>query len=81
MSDPLETALGVYDDAACPDHPIKLDRERIVEAIAARQWCSCEEYGKENCGTYCDTAGAAVVKLDGGTYAVIWEESDDTGHG
>lgn len=78
MSDVMEEALAVLHSANCEDHTTDVIAEDVAEALVAARWCACFP---QDCGTYCDTYGCAIVRLKDGQFAVIDESSDTSGHG
>lgn len=79
-------ADAIVDSACgCSDHPCDFKMEEVDEVLRARTWCYCELRGDPPCGSYCDTGGAALVRLKpvGGKirWAVAAESSDTSGHG
>ena len=66
--------LGMFESAyTCGDHPLGLERDEIISAIASAQWCCCAEPSgpPSDCGSCCDAAGVAIYGLERGGAAVL----------
>jgi hypothetical protein len=78
----MQECQEVLDGAnACPEHSTGLTMGDVAEVIAAFDGCYCEWNGREACNSYCDSEGAAIVRLKDGRYASFFEDADTTGHG
>lgn len=66
---------------ACKEHHSGIEMSDVKVVIAAFEGCNCAWNGGEDCGSCCDREGAAVLELNDGRYASVWENEGTTGHG
>lgn len=72
----------LYGCNACTEHHSGVEWADVAEPLCAYEGCYCQiSRGREDCGSYCDRIGWAILRLNDGRFAALWETEDSTGHG